>query len=153
MRLQRSNLFRARSPLGAAIWLATMTLGVSAHEFIGGELTIDHPLWRHTPPVDGARGDDLQLLITGDLRRTRIFGLSGSDDEVEKAFEVCRVHRKIVPMGGEDYTANQSASVDYYNAQHGFVRTLDKDEPAENRTRKVARLLDGASGVAAGDRV
>lgn len=118
--------------------------------------------------ADGARGDDLQvLLITGDPRRDtpdvlgrylesfdpRIVGLTGSDKEVDKAFEVFRAYREIVPLEGENYTVDHSAGVYLYDAQGGFVGTLDKDEPAETRMTKVERLLDGAQGVAAGDGV
>ena len=72
--------------------------------------------------------------------------------EVDKAFEVFRAYREIVPLEGENYTVDHSAGVYLYDAQGGFVGTLDKDEPAETRMTKVERLLDGAQGVAAGDR-
>jgi len=37
--------------MGAAILLAAVTLSASAHEFTVGELTVDHPWSRQTPPT------------------------------------------------------------------------------------------------------
>nr|WP_244977934.1 MULTISPECIES: SCO family protein [Aureimonas] len=114
----------------------------------------------------GPRSDGLQVvLVSGDPERDtpevlnaylqsfdpRILGLTGTEAEVDRAFDAFKAYRRKVPTEGGDYTIDHSAGVYLYDRDGGFVGTLDMHEDARIRREKVERLLERPGDAATRD--
>jgi protein SCO1/2 len=71
----------------------------------------------------------------------RVTGVTGSIEEVEKAARAWGVYYEKVPLEGEDYTMDHTASVFLVNAEGEFEGTIAYRESVDTAVAKLRRLL------------
>ncbi|MAU95476.1 MULTISPECIES: SCO family protein [Aurantimonadaceae] len=104
----------------------------------------------------GPQGDDLQVvLLSGDPKRDtperlneylqsfdpRIVGLTGAEEEVDRAFKVFKAYRAIVPLDSGNYTVDHPAGVYLFDRKGDFFGILDSHESKDVQRQKIERLL------------
>lgn len=70
----------------------------------------------------------------------RITGITGSQAEVDKLLKGWRVYAKKVPLEGDDYTMDHTASTFLVDRDGRFKGTIDYEESAETAVQKLKRL-------------
>ncbi len=76
----------------------------------------------------------------------KIAPLSGSREQVDEILKAYRVYAKKVPLEGDDYTMDHSASVYIMDADNKFFGTIAYGESHENAMAKLRRLIENAKG-------
>ena len=71
----------------------------------------------------------------------RIIGLTGSEDEIAHVAKLYLAKYKKVPATGDNYTMDHTASVLLFDSTGKLVSTLNWQEPAETRKKKLEKLV------------
>lgn len=72
----------------------------------------------------------------------RVVGVSGTEVEVAKAASAWGAYYEKVPLEGDGYTIDHTASVFLVNAEGEFAGTIDYRESSESALVKLRRLID-----------
>lgn len=73
----------------------------------------------------------------------KVTGLTGEPAEIEKAMDAWSVFAERVPLEGDDYTMNHTASVFLVDADGEFFGTIAYGESADTAIGKLRRLVAG----------
>ncbi|MGH6760619.1 MAG: SCO family protein [Phyllobacterium sp.] len=73
----------------------------------------------------------------------RITGITGDPAEVEKLVAGWRVYAKKVPLEGDDYTMDHTASIFLVDREGRFKGTIDYEENPDTGFAKLKRLIAG----------
>lgn len=73
----------------------------------------------------------------------RIFGLTGSEEEIAAVGKAYRAYWEKVPTEGDDYTMNHTASIYLMDGRGQFVGTIAYGEQQSVRMEKLRKLLAG----------
>lgn len=68
-------------------------------------------------------------------------GVSGSQAETDAALQAFRAFARKLPLTGEDYTMEHSASVLVFNAKGRFIGTIPYQSPPEAAVAKITEAL------------
>ena len=71
----------------------------------------------------------------------RIVGLTGAEEEVDRAFKVFKAYRAIVPLDSGNYTVDHPAGVYLFDRKGDFFGILDSHESKDVQRQKIERLL------------
>ncbi len=71
----------------------------------------------------------------------RMIGVTGAQEEIDKIVAAWRVLAEKVPLDGEDYTMNHTASVFLVNDQGEFEGTISYGETVEVAIDKIRKLV------------
>jgi protein SCO1/2 len=72
-----------------------------------------------------------------------VTGLTGTREEIDKAIRAFRIYAKKVPLEGEDYTMDHSASILLFDARGRFFEPIGYGEGDERAENKIRRLMGG----------
>jgi protein SCO1/2 len=92
--------------------------------------------------VDPERDTPQQLADYLSSFDPRITGLSGSRDKVEAAMKAYRIYARKVPLDGDDYTMDHTATIFMMNSKGQFVSHMNYQEDEAVARVKLKRLLD-----------
>ena len=73
----------------------------------------------------------------------RIVGITGDPDAVHEMVKDYKIFSRKVPLDGDDYTMDHTASLILQDAAGNFVGTIDNKEPHETGLAKLKRLVAG----------
>jgi protein SCO1/2 len=73
----------------------------------------------------------------------RIIGISGPPAAVHAMVKDYKIYSRKVPLAGEDYSMDHTASLILHDAKGNFVGTIDTGEPHETGLAKLKRLVAG----------
>lgn len=73
----------------------------------------------------------------------RIIGLTGSEEEIQALGRHYRAYWKKIPLEGEDYTMDHTASIYLMDAAGEFTGTISYDEQADALFDKLKKLIAG----------
>ena len=92
--------------------------------------------------VDPERDTPAKLALFLSSFDNRITGLSGSNENIRAAMKAYRVYARKVPLEGEDYTMDHTATIYIMNAKGQLVGIIEYQERKESVQAKLGRLLD-----------
>lgn len=72
-----------------------------------------------------------------------VVGVSGSQDDIDKAIRAFRVYSQRIPLEGGDYTMDHSAFVLLFDEDGRFDQTISYGEPPERAVAKIRRTVAG----------
>ncbi len=73
----------------------------------------------------------------------RIVAITGEPDDVHAMVKDYKIFSRKVPLDGDGYTMDHSASMILHDADGNFVGTIDHAEPSETALGKLKRLVAG----------
>jgi protein SCO1 len=73
----------------------------------------------------------------------KVYGLSGSEEQIADVVAKFRVYRNKVPGENGEYTMDHTASVFLFDASGAFKGTIAYTEPEEDSFAKLKRLISG----------
>jgi protein SCO1/2 len=92
--------------------------------------------------VDPDRDTPDQLALYLSSFDSRIVGLSGTPENIGAVMKAYRVYARKVPLEGEGYTMDHTATVYMLNSEGQFVGVMSYQEPEKTARAKLRRLID-----------
>lgn len=92
--------------------------------------------------VDPERDTPQQLALYLSSFDARITGLSGTPENVSAAMTAYRVYARRVPLEGDGYTMDHTATIYMMNSKGQFTGLMNYQEPETTARAKLRRLID-----------